>query len=198
MSVTIEDHKALESDTGYLEGQLILAMPGMTDPRFERTVIFLCSHGEEGAMGLVINRHLTSLSFGELLEQLDIPVEGRIADIPVHAGGPVETGRGFVLHTADYVQDSTLIVSETVALTATVDILTAIAKGSGPRCRLLALGYAGWSPGQLEQEIRENAWLTCPADEELIFATDPESVWPRAMAMLGVDVSMLSSWSGHA
>lgn len=188
----------MPAEDGYLEGQLILAMPGMTDPRFERAAIFLCSHSHEGAMGLVINRHLLSLTFSELLEQLEIDVNGPVLDIPVHAGGPVETGRGFVLHTADYVQDSTLVVSETVALTATVDILKAIAEGGGPRHRILALGYAGWAPGQLEHEIQENGWLSCPADEELVFATEPDDMWPRAMAMMGIDVSMLSSLSGHA
>lgn len=188
----------MQSEDHFLEGHLLLAMPAMSDERFERSVIFVCSHSEDGAMGLVINRHLPSLSFSELLEQLDIDVDVPVREIPIHAGGPVETGRGFVLHTADYVQDSTLVVSETLALTATVDILRAIAEGGGPRHHLLALGYAGWGSGQLEREIANNGWLTTPADEELVFNTDPENMWPRAMAMLGVDVSMLSSFSGHA
>ncbi|MFQ5347953.1 MAG: YqgE/AlgH family protein [Rhodothalassiaceae bacterium] len=182
----------------FLEGHLLLAMPGMPDSRFERAVIYICSYTEDGVMGLVINRLLGGLTFRELLEQLDIEVEEPISDLPIHAGGPVETGRGFVLHSTDYIQDSTLVVSETVALTATVDILKAIAEGRGPRHRILALGYAGWGAGQLEREIHANGWLTCPVDEELIFGTEPENMWPRAMAMMGVDVSMLSSLSGHA
>lgn len=188
----------MTSEGGYLEGQLLLAMPGMTDPRFDRSVVYICSYSEEGAMGLVINRHLTSLTFRELLEQLEIEAEEPIRDIPIHAGGPVETGRGFVLHTTDYIQESSLVVSEHIALTATVDILKAIAEGHGPRHHLLALGYAGWSPNQLDEEIQNNGWLTCSANEELVFQTEPESMWPKAMAMMGVDISMLSSHAGHA
>lgn len=188
----------MSGSEGFLEGQLLLAMPGMPDPRFDRTVIYICSWSEDGVMGLVINRHMRSLTFRELLEQLDIEVEGEVTDLPIHAGGPVETGRGFVLHSVDYLQDSSLTVSETMALTATVDILKAIAEGEGPQRRILALGYAGWTPGQLERELHTNSWLTCPADEELIFATEPDDMWPRAMAMMGIDVAMLSSLSGHA
>lgn len=188
----------MKKEDGIFEGDLLLAMPGMSDPRFERAVVYLCSHSDEGAMGLVINHPLSALTFQELLEQLDISIAGPLHDIPVLSGGPVETGRGFVLHTADFVQDSTLVVSETVALTATVDILKAIAEGNGPRQHILALGYAGWSPGQLENEIQENGWLTCPADEELMFGTSAGTMWQRAMAMMGIDISMLSSFSGHA
>lgn len=173
-------------------------MPGMGDPRFERSVIFLCSHSSEGAMGLVINRPIDDLNFEQLLEQLGIDTSGPVADIPIHAGGPVETGRGFVLHSADYVQDSTLIVNQRTALTATVDILRAMAEGHGPAHQLLALGYSGWGTGQLEHEMRANAWLNAPADEEVIFNTQMEDKWPRAMAMLGVDISMLSTEAGHA
>lgn len=149
-------------------------------------------------MGLVVNRGVAHLDFEQLLEQLGIETEGPVTEVPVHAGGPVETGRGFVLHSADYVQDSTLVVSETIALTATVDILKAMAEGGGPRHFLLALGYAGWSPGQLESEIRANAWLTSEADEEILFNTAIDDKWPRAMAMLGVDIRMLSGEAGHA
>jgi putative transcriptional regulator len=180
------------------EGKLLLAMPGMGDPRFERSVIYMCSHSKNTAMGLIINQPVTNLNFSELLDQLDINVEGPIMETSIHAGGPVETGRGFVLHSADYVQDSTLIVSETLALTATVDILRAIATGKGPINHLLALGYSGWSGKQLEQEIQTNAWLTAPADDEVIFHTELEDKWPRAMAMLGVDIAKLSSDAGHA
>jgi len=197
-SVAKKVTRQVPNDGGYLEGQLLLAMPGMTDPRFDRSVIYVCSYSEEGAMGLVVNRHLTSLTFRELLEQLEIEADEPIHDIPIHAGGPVETGRGFVLHSTDFVQDSSLVVSDSIALTATVDILKAIAEGRGPRHHLLALGYAGWSPGQIDEEIQNNGWLTCAADEHLVFHTKPEEMWPRAMAMMGVDVSMLSSHAGHA
>ncbi|WP_417317070.1 YqgE/AlgH family protein [Emcibacter sp.] len=191
---------------GYLEGQLLLAMPGMTDPRFDHSVIYVCSHNEEGAMGLIINKRTTSIDFLSLLDQLDIDVDSDLGDsdnpvlnrIMLHAGGPVEIGRGFILHSADYVQDSTLIVSETIALTATVDILSAIARGEGPQDYIIALGYSGWGAGQLEQEMQQNSWLNIEADEELVFRTDLELKWPRAMAKLGVDVSLLSMDSGHA
>ncbi len=183
----------------YLDGKLLLAMPAMGDPRFDRSVIYVCSHDESGAMGLVINNAFDNLSFKDLLEQLDIEVDhSDLPDVTMHSGGPVEPGRGFVLHSADYVQESTLITSEKLALTATVDILKAIANDHGPHHHLLALGYAGWGAGQLEQEIQNNAWLTAEADEEIIFNTDLEQKWPRAMAMLGVNISMLSSDAGHA
>lgn len=149
-------------------------------------------------MGLVINRPVDNLDFEQLLEQLSIDVSEPVVDTPIHAGGPVETGRGFVLHSADYVQESTLIVSETVALTATVDILRSMAVGKGPRHQLLALGYSGWGAGQLEHEIRANAWINAPADDEVIFNTLMDDKWPRAMAMLGIDISMLSTEAGHA
>ncbi len=182
----------------YLEGQLLLAMPGIGDPRFDRTVIYLCTHSEEGAMGLVINRHMEWLTFKELLEQLSIDVEGEAPELPIHAGGPMETGRGFVLHTSDYVQETTLEISSTMALTATVDILKAIAAGRGPRRHLLALGYASWAPGQLEGEIQENVWLTAAPDESLIFDTAFEAVYTKALDRLGIDLSLLSGSAGHA
>lgn len=182
----------------FLDGKLLLAMPSLTDPRFDRSVIYLCSHDASGAMGLVINQSFDNLDFEGLLDQLDIECDESVPDIPIHIGGPVEPGRGFVLHSADFVQDSTMVVSETLALTATVDILRAMAHGRGPIHSLLALGYAGWGPGQLEQEIQSNSWLTADADDEIIFHTELEQKWPRAMAMLGVDVSMLSAEAGHA
>ncbi|MFN4090059.1 MAG: YqgE/AlgH family protein [Alphaproteobacteria bacterium] len=183
---------------GYLTGHLLVAMPGMPDERFARTVIFLCAHSEEGAMGLVINRELKSLTFTDLLEQLDLKGGDEPVDLPVQAGGPVETGRGFVLHSADYRHDGTLVVADDVALTATVDILRAIARGEGPRRRMLALGYAGWSPGQLEAEIRANGWLNVAADPDLVFDPALDDKWERAMAKLGVDARMLSTSGGHA
>ncbi len=183
---------------GYLEGQLLLATPTIGDERFARTVIYLWAHDRERALGLVINRRLSSITFPQLLGQLDIKVDKPVKDIVVHSGGPVEEGRGFVLHSADYVQESTLIISETVALTATVDILRAIAVGEGPAHSLLAIGCAGWGPGQLEQEIQMNGWLHTEADDELIFNTELSQKWSRAMSKIGVDVSMLSGDVGHA
>ena len=169
-----QDH----SGEGWLTGQLLIAMPSMSDPRFERTVIYMCAHSEEGAMGLVINKSLESLSFTDLLEQLG--VEDSEAEMAILSGGPVETGRGFVLHSSDYDRDGSLAVSDDIRLTATIDVLKAIAVGSGPERRLLALGYAGWAPGQLEGEIQDNGWLTAPADDALLFDDALESKWSRA------------------
>jgi putative transcriptional regulator len=184
--------------SGYLEGQLLIAMPQMSDPRFERTVIYLCAHSAAGAMGLVVNRALDHISFPELLNQLGIEVPTIEQQIVVQFGGPVESGRGFVLHTAEYVQESTLVVNADIALTATVDVLKAMAAGSGPRHSLLALGYAGWAPGQLDAEIQANGWLHATPDDQLIFGPDLDGKWPQAMAKAGVDVSLLSSEAGHA
>lgn len=182
----------------YLVGQLLVAMPGMRDPRFAKSVVYMCAHSADGAMGLVINRVLDALTFGDLLEQLGIASPTTERAISVHFGGPVETRRGFVLHTPDYKQDGTLHVADDIALTATVDILRAIAVGKGPRQHLLALGYAGWGPGQLDGEIRANGWLHVAADEALIFDRNLDSKWARAMAKIGIDPRMLSDAAGHA
>jgi putative transcriptional regulator len=182
----------------YFEGQLLVAMPTMPDPRFERSVIYMCAHSEEGAMGIVVNKPLESLSFSDLLEQLEIETESIDQSIRVHFGGPVEGARGFVLHSSDYVHDATMIVDDEFALTATVDVLKALAEGDGPRESLLALGYAGWAPGQLDMEIQNNGWLTVPADGELVFRLDNERKWQSAVARLGVDISNLSGEVGHA
>jgi putative transcriptional regulator len=181
-----------------LTGQLLVAMPQMSDPRFVRSVIYLCAHSAEGAMGLVVNRLIDSLTFSSLLAQLGLEAGAITTDMPIHFGGPVESSRGFVLHSADYVQDSTLMIDDQIALTATVDVLRAIATGSGPRRRVLALGYAGWAPGQLDAEIQANGWLLVPADPELVFGLDNEAKWERALAKLGIDLSLLSSEAGHA
>jgi putative transcriptional regulator len=183
---------------GYLTGQLLIAMPNMRDPRFARSVIYVCAHNADGAMGLVVNRLVGSVTFPDLLEQLNIEGGTACEEIRVHFGGPVESGRGFVLHSGDYSHDSTLQVDEKMALTATVDILTDIAQGRGPRCSLLALGYAGWGPGQLDSEFQANGWLSVAADETLIFDDDLDSKWERAIGKLGIDVSLLSGEAGHA
>lgn len=184
--------------TGYLAGQLLIAMPTMQDDRFKRTIVYMCAHSKEGAMGLVINRLLGQLSFPELLEQIGIPAKPPVRDVRVHFGGPVESGRGFVLHSADFRTEGTLPVDDRVALTASVDILRAIADGRGPRQSLLALGYAGWGPGQLESEIQANGWLNVQADEALVFDGELDTKWERAMSKLGIDSRMLSGMAGHA
>ena len=181
-----------------LTGQLLIAMPGMRDARFARSVIYICAHHPDGAMGLVINRLVGAITFADLLTQLGIGSPKVDEEIRVHFGGPVESGRGFVLHSGEYRQDSTLQVDEEVALTATTDILRDIADGAGPRRSLLALGYAGWGPGQLDSEIQANGWLHVAPDEALVFDNDLDNKWERAIAKLGVDVSMLSGDAGHA
>ncbi len=194
-----------EPDGFTLDGQLLIAMPAMRDERFARSVIYVCAHSLEGAMGLIINRRADHIDFSELLGQLDFGQEKddtqrpQVADMPVHFGGPVEGGRGFVLHSPDYFADeSTLCVNDTVSLTATIDILKAIATGEGPDRALMALGYAGWAPGQLEAEIRANGWLNCAGDPKLVFDGDLEQKYARALGTLGVDPSFLVADAGHA
>jgi putative transcriptional regulator len=193
-------------DDGYLDGQLLIAMPVMGDPRFERSVIYLCAHSSEGAMGIIVNRPAGSIDFPELLVQLDIIKESDQIKLPETAesmkvlkGGPVDTGRGFVLHSSDFfIENATLRIDDGICLTATVDILKAIAKGSGPKHAILALGYAGWAPGQLETEIQGNGWLHCDADQDLIFGGDVEEKYVRALRKIGIDPGMLSNHAGHA
>ncbi|TMJ55484.1 MAG: YqgE/AlgH family protein [Alphaproteobacteria bacterium] len=193
-------------DDGYLDGQLLIAMPVMGDPRFERSVIYMCAHSSEGAMGIIVNRPAGSIDFPELLVQLDIINEADQIKLPENAesmkvlkGGPVDTGRGFVLHSSDfYIENATLRIDDGICLTATVDILKAIAKGSGPKHAILALGYAGWAPGQLENEIQGNGWLHCDADQDLIFGGDVEEKYARALRKIGIDPGMLSNDAGHA
>jgi putative transcriptional regulator len=181
----------------YLAGHLLVAMPNMRDPRFERTVIYMCVHNAEGAMGLVINKAVGSLTFQQLLRQLGIPKDDA-SDRRVHFGGPVEMGRGFVLHTDEYEQESTVKVRTGYAVTATIDILKAIADGGGPEKALLALGYAGWAPGQLDGEIQANGWLHAPADPEIVFDDELDTKWMRAISKIGVDLALLSGEAGHA
>jgi putative transcriptional regulator len=188
-----------EEDTStYLTGSLLISMPQMRDDRFTRSVVYICAHTSDGAMGLIINKIVESVSFPELLDQLNIDTSATNKEIRVHFGGPVETGRGFVLHSADYVQDATLVIDDSVALTATVDILKSIAEGDGPDKSILALGYAGWAPGQLDQEIQANGWLSVPADNDLVFGDDPDTKWEKAMGKIGIDFNMLSGDTGHA
>lgn len=189
-----------------LEGQLLVAMPSMTDRRFARSVIYVCAHSEEGAMGLIVNQPAHNIDAPDLLERLGIStrsdddvIADEIMALSIQVGGPVETGRGFVLHSGDYfAENSTLTIEKGVCLTATIDILKAIAEGRGPNRAILALGYSGWSPGQLESEIRANGWLNCPADPDIIFDDDLKSKYARAMAKIGIDLSHLVSDAGHA
>lgn len=187
-----------DPESGYLTGQLLIAMPNMRDPRFEKSVIYMCVHNAEGAVGLVVNRQIDSITFPDLLKQLNIEPSDSAPNLPIHFGGPVETGRGFVLHSAEYGQTGTIMVGDRVGLTATVDILKDMAARRGPKNSLLALGYAGWGPGQLDGEIQQNAWLNVPADEGLIFDSAIDTKWARAIAKIGIDPSLLSGDAGHA
>ena len=198
--------KSAKGRRGFLDGQMLIAMPSMRDERFARTLIYMCAHSSEGAMGIVVNQPAADISFPDLLVKLDvIPANERIqlprraGTIKVLKGGPVETQRGFVLHTADFfIENSTLPIDNGICLTATLDILKAIAHGQGPQSAVLALGYAGWAPGQLETEIQDNGWLNCDADSELIFGTDIDGKYEKAMRKLGIDLGKLSSDAGHA
>jgi putative transcriptional regulator len=191
---------------GYLDGRLLVAMPVMGDPRFERSVIYLCAHSSEGAMGIMVNRPAGSIDFPELLVQLNIinkddqiKLSENAETMQVLRGGPVDTGRGFVLHSSDfYLDNATLPIDDKICLTATVDILKAIASGKGPKHAILALGYAGWGPGQLENEIQGNGWLHCDADPDLVFGDDVEEKYTRALRKIGIDPGMLSGEAGHA
>src|SRR5579883_1504559 len=191
---------------GYLDGQMLIAMPAMLDERFARSLIYVCAHSSEGAMGIVVNHPAPNVSFSDLLVKLDvIPASDRIqlprrADgVKVMRGGPVETERGSVLHSSDFfIENSTLPIDDGICLTATIDSLKAIARGDGPASAILALGYAGLAPGQLETEIQGNGWLHCAADPELIFGPDIGGKYEKALKKIGIDLGMLSSEAGHA
>lgn len=206
MGSILPPHGGRRNETDYLDGQLLVAMPGMPDERFARTVIYICAHSEDGAMGLVVNRPASKVNFSDLLVQLEVIGPEEMIRLPAQAGmvqvlkgGPVETGRGFVLHTDDFVIDnSTLAIDRGVCLTATIDILRAIARGAGPGQALLALGYAGWGAGQLETELQQNGWLNCPADPSLIFDTALGLKYERALSRAGIDLGRLAGEAGHA
>jgi putative transcriptional regulator len=191
---------------GYLDGQMLIAMPSMGDDRFTRSVIYVCAHSTEGAMGIIVNQPAAHISFADLLVQLEVIPAADLIQLPTRAGGvrvlkggPVDTQRGFVLHSSDFfIENSTLPIDNGVCLTATLDILKAIARGEGPQSAILALGYAGWAPGQLETEIQHNGWLHCAADPELIFGQDTGGKYERALRKIGIDLGMLSSEAGHA
>lgn len=190
-------------DTGnFINGKLLLAMPGMGDPRFEKAVIYVCAHDENGAMGVVINKAMTDLNMGEMFEQLEIPV-GKADDhdfraMPVLTGGPVENTRGFILHSNDFEHEETIKVDDEFYVTGTVEALKAIASGQGPKDHLFVLGYAGWSPGQLEEELQGNVWLVLDPDADVLFKTAANDKWRTAISRLGIDPLMLSDSAGHA
>lgn len=188
-----------QSKDDFLTGKLLIAMPGLQDPRFERSVIFMCAHSSDGAMGLIVNKPMEGLEFAELLRRYELPVPSAPIQVPILFGGPVEVNRGFFLHSSDFTDgDNTHRVSDRYALTASVAILQAISQSSGPQKRFLALGYAGWDGGQIEREIQQNSWIHCDADCDLVFASRYEDVWQRALAKLGIDISGLTGCSGRA
>ncbi|MEO1919530.1 MAG: YqgE/AlgH family protein [Paracoccaceae bacterium] len=191
--------EATTEELPFLDGKFLVAMPGMGDPHFERAVIFMCAHTPEGAMGLMINRPAHQLDFKHLTEQLGIEGEDAENGPEVLFGGPVEHGRGFVLHSIDYhVKGGTMAISDDFGMTATMDVLQDMADGKGPTKRLLSLGYSGWGPGQLEAEIKDNGWLICDADAAIVFDTPWKEKWTAAMRSLGIDPSMLSAEGGSA
>lgn len=182
-----------------LTGHLLIAMPGMGDPRFEHSVVFLCEHSPKGAMGLIVNKPTPELSATDLLQQLGVEGGAPARDMTVYFGGPVEHGRGFVLHSIDYDKNnSTLRVTDQIGMTATLDILQDIANGNGPAQVILALGYAGWGPGQLEREFQGNGWLSCDSDASIVFHPEDGTKWSAALRSLGVDAITLSADAGHA
>jgi putative transcriptional regulator len=183
---------------GYLTGQLLVAMPQMKDPRFIHAVVYICGHDENGAMGLVINKLIDAVRLADLLSQLGIKTSPLSKNIPIHFGGPVEMGRGFVLHSNDYIHEGSIVISEEIALTATLDMLTIIAEGSGPKEKMCALGYAGWSSGQLEHELQQNAWLQVPADMDLIFHEPIAERWRKTINKIGIMPEDLLWDAGHA
>ena len=182
-----------------LTGEFLIAMPGMMDLRFQQSLVYLCEHSDKGAMGLIVNKPAADISFDELLEQLEIKSTVETGSVDVYFGGPVETGRGFVLHTGDYASDlRTMQVAENIALTPTLDVLEDIATGKGPKQAMMMLGYAGWGPGQLEGELAQNGWLTTPGSAELIFAVPSGDKWAKALDRLGIDPALLSGAAGSA
>lgn len=189
----------MSDQSPYLTGKLLLAMPSMTDPRFERAVIFLCIHDDQGAMGIMINSEKREVSFDSLLDQVGIKSDINIdVGLPVMNGGPVDQSRGFMLHGSDFAQADTIKINDRFSVTGTIDALKDIVKGDGPENLIFALGYAGWSAGQLDRELQDNAWLVVDPDPAIIFAQDHTEKWARAISTLGIDPAMLSGAAGRA
>lgn len=188
-----------KGNDGFLLGKLLIALPGMPDKRFEKSVIFMCAHSDQGAMGLIVNKPFEGLSFRELVERLDVRVTANTPDPPILFGGPVGTGQGFVLHSSEFENgEATMPVTSEISLTATIDILRAIAEGRGPQKALFALGYAGWGPGQIEDELSSNGWIHCEAQKAILFDLSCDDKWRAALATLGADISGLSAEAGRA
>ena len=183
---------------GSLAGQLLIATPVVSESCFARSVIYMCAHNEEGAMGIIINYPVESIGIKEIFDQLDIDSEAKIRKFPIHFGGPVESNRGFVVHSADYAVAESLIQKDGIAVTASVSVLQELAMGKGPAQGMLVLGYAGWSPGQLEAEIENGSWIVVPASKQLVFDTDNETKWNVAVSTLGFDMGHFSTVVGHA
>jgi putative transcriptional regulator len=184
---------------GIFEGKLLLALPGFSDGGcFDKSVIYVCAHSDDGAMGVIVNQLMPMVEFDDLLTQMNLPQSRILIRPDVLFGGPVETMRGFVIHSNEYMEDSSIDISDTLALNATVDILESIAMGQGPKNSLFTLGYAGWGPGQLEREVQENTWLVLDSDEDILFNPNLEGKWEAALAKLGVSVEQLTVFSGKA
>lgn len=190
--------ESMQARPDWLTGQLLIAMPNMPDPRFAHAVVYICSHGPNGAMGLVLNRLFGEVDFRMLLQQLNIKHNGATPNLQVHFGGPVETGRGFVLHSSDYLREGTTRIDDNFCISATIEILQAIADGGGPERAMMALGYTGWGEGQLDAEMKANGWLTAPADDAILFDDEIDTKWERALGKIGISPKMLSAEAGHA
>lgn len=191
------DPNLLKGDSPF-RNSLLVAMPTLHEGLFTKSVIYVCAHSDAGAMGIVINQRLPDIEFRELLSQLHLPRSQVVVEPVVHFGGPVETGRGFVLHSMDFMREDTVRINDTLCITGTVDILRAMAEGRGPHRSIFALGYAGWGPGQLEAEMHANAWLTVPADEDIVFSPELPRKWEKSLRKLGIEPLSLSAETGHA
>jgi putative transcriptional regulator len=191
------DPSLLKGDSPF-RNHLLIAMPSLSSGFFARSVVYVCAHSPAGAMGIVINQRLPDVQFGDLLSQLNLPKSQLVIEPVVHFGGPVETGRGFVLHSTDFMREDTVRITDSICITGTIDILRAMAEGKGPHKSIFALGYAGWSAGQLEAEMQANAWLTAPADDALVFDAELGKKWDLALARVGINPLMLSDDIGHA
>lgn len=193
------DRPGLDTNDGFLLGKLLVALPGMPDPRFEKSVILMCAHSDQGAMGIIVNKPFEGLSFRDLVERLDVKVTADTPDPPILFGGPVGTGQGFVLHSSEFGNgEATMPVTSEISLTATIEILRAIAEGRGPQKALFALGYAGWGPGQIENELMSNGWIPCDVQKDILFDLDCALKWQAALGSIGADISGLSAEAGRA
>jgi putative transcriptional regulator len=188
----------IKCDENYLTGKCLIAMPNMEDERFAKSLVYICSHTKDGAMGFVVNKKIKEFSFADLANQLPINTIKPIEPIELHHGGPLEKVRGFVIHSTDYVKGDTIVISDNIAVSSSIDIITDIAFGLGPKENLIALGYASWAPQQLEREIMNNSWLVTQPDTELVFKTKDEEKWQKAIESIGIDINHLSNFSGRA